>query len=147
MQEKSRLIGLVTGLSSWCQSMSEKYPHAVKIRFFDIMNQTNRFMDNFENNIESLTNFGMTYNKACVSMREALFDENDDDSNLFDSPDMGQILSLCLDLGIKAPIGWHGHFMLNCEEYRLMIRPRKDKFQCPPEILETYRKNRNKGIA
>lgn len=140
MKEKKRLIRLVKGLCSWCQMMSESGPQSTKIEFLDVMSKANRFLMKLEGNLDELAGYEhITHNEACLRLTEVLFHGH---QLHWDQPSKSQILHLCLHLGIRAPAGWHGYFMLKKEEYRLMIRPRKKKWACPQHIREICERNR-----
>lgn len=140
MREKKSLIETVRGLSSWAYRMSEEGPHSTRIDFFDVTSQANRFLENLEGSLDSLAEHeGITHNRACLELRRILF-YGHETFHYDDEPDTRKILRLCLHLGIRAPVGWHAHFLLVSKRYRSIHRPNR-RLKCPDYIREIREKN------
>ena len=137
---KKRVLELVRGLSSWSYRMSEQGPQRTRGGFLEVMLQANRFLEKFEENIDFLADSErVTKDQACRMMRDILFQGHKVYD--YDEPSRGRILNLCLHLGVKAPAGWHGHFLLASKRYRSLHRP-NNRLKCPDYIREIREKNR-----
>lgn len=135
---KKSVLDLVRGLSRWCLEMSDSGPQSARRDFLKIMDQSNRFILGFEESLDDLASYeGVTQDEACRIMRRILFYGHD--VYHYGQPNRKLLLELCLELGLKAPPGWHGHFIFKKKEYRRMHHPR-DKM--PARIREIWKRNR-----
>lgn len=119
MKEKKNLIKTVRGLSSWAYRMSETGPASYRGRFLTVMEQANKFLLRLEEHLDFLEDNGRTKKEAVLEMRRALFRGHENFH--LDEPSRRKILRLCLDLGLRAPPGWHGHFMFSDQRYKSIV--------------------------
>ena len=119
MREKRRLIETVCVLSSWAYRMSETGPASYRGRFLTVMDQANKFTFRLEEHLDFLKEHGRTQKGAVLEMRRALFRGHE--NFYLDEPNRNNILRLCLDLGLRAPPGWHGHFMFSNQRYKSIV--------------------------
>jgi len=108
-----------------------------RMGFLEVAHDANRFLENFERNLDFLADYERTtHNQACRMMGRILFEGHR--VHDYDEPNMERILALCLQLGIRAPTGWHGRFLLKSERYRSIHRP-NNRLKCPDYIREIRR--------
>jgi len=114
MPKKRHILNLAKNLSLWSYRILETGPQWSKKRASQVMNNTNIFISNLEEQFYQLKSL------HCHTDDQALEELY---SYLFNNVRCKKVLLLSLELGIKAPPGFHSMFKKSSKEYMRIIYP------------------------
>lgn len=106
MPKKRHILNLAKNLSLWSYRILETGPYWSRKPASQIMNNTNIFISNFEEQFYELKSY-RTEDQALEELYSWLFNSRRCEKALF----------LSLELGIKAPPGFHSMFKKSSKEY------------------------------
>ena len=131
--KKKAILKLAYRLNEWAYNIFESGPYWAKEKATCIIDDVNRFISIFEDEFfNALQEHNNHFDIACCILKEALF-QNDDrvfgacETNAWGSKELYpnlelRVLNLCLDLGIKAPPGFHIRFIEWRPEYKNTLK-------------------------
>lgn len=106
MSEKNILV-LTNRLRSWCYEVLEDGPMWARSPAVSLIGYCNDFVEDLKDNVSWISKHErLGWDASCEQMREILFDGHEQ-IEFRGARLLPNLCQLCLELGRKAPPGWH----------------------------------------